>query len=271
MNVTLDVEGVGPVGLDYSERGEGRPVLVLHGGAGPTSVVPWAELLARTRGVRAITPTHPGFAGTPRPPALTDIRGLSRVYAAFLDRLGLEGVTVVGNSVGGWIAAEIAALGTPRLDGLVLVDATGIEVPGHPVADAFALPLEEIRRRSYHDPARFVIDPSKVPAAQQAMMAGNFAALRVYAGGTPPAPLLPRLSRIGVPTLVAWGESDRVADPEYGRAYARAIPGATFRLLRATGHVPQIETPEALADVVGSFLAELAVRETSDRQRPREP
>jgi pimeloyl-ACP methyl ester carboxylesterase len=252
----LHVEEIGAVELSYSERGSGHPVMVLHGGAGPLSVVPWAELLARTRSARVVTPTHPGFSGTPRPDGLSSIGGLARVYSAFLDALSLRGVTIVGNSFGGGIAAEVALLSGGQLSGLVIVDGTGIEVPGHPVADAFSLPREELFRRSYHDPGRFAIDPSKLPPAALAAMAANFAALKVYSTSPKDTPLGPRLGGIRVPTVVLWGDSDRIADSDYGRAYAQAIPGASFRLMKDTGHVPQIETPDQLADLVWRFIEE---------------
>jgi pimeloyl-ACP methyl ester carboxylesterase len=253
MGETLNVDGIGSVELSFTERGNGRPVLLLHGGAGPMSVTAWAELLARTRQARVITPTHPGFAGTPRPDKLASVGGLARVYAAFIEKLGLDGVTVIGNSIGGWIAAELALAAPTRLANLVLVDAAGLEVPGHPIADVFSIPLEEVSRLSYHDPARFRIDPSKLPPEQRAMMAGNFATLKVYCGNMVDPSLRARLAAISTPTLIVWGESDRVIDPEHGRAYARAIPGAKLQLLPATGHLPQIETPEPLAETVWAF------------------
>jgi pimeloyl-ACP methyl ester carboxylesterase len=163
-----------------------------------------------------------------------------------LDDLGLEDVTVVGNSVGGWIAAEMALLGSPRISRMVLLDAVGIEVGGHSVADISGLSLPEIQALSFHDPARFRVDPATVPDAQKAIMAANAAALAVYAGSQAMADptLLGRLSGVAVPTLVLWGESDRIVEPAYGRAYASAIPGARFEVLPGTGHVPQMETPE---------------------------
>jgi pimeloyl-ACP methyl ester carboxylesterase len=251
---TLEVEGLGSVAVTVSERGSGQPVLLLHGGAGPMSVGPWAELLARTRPLRVITPIHPGFMGTPRPEGLTDVRGVARVYAALLERLGIERATVVGNSVGGWIAAELALAAPARVQRLVLIDAAGIAVPGHPVVDVFSISFAELSRLSYHDPARFAVDPSKLTPEQRALMGANMATLKLYGGDMMDPGLRQRLGAVTARTLVVWGEADRVVDPTYGRAFAEAIPGARFELVSQAGHLPQLEAPERLTETVAAFL-----------------
>lgn len=254
---TLNVDGIGNVDLTFTERGTGQPVVLLHGGGGPITVAAWAELLGRTRSARVITPTHPGFGGTPRPETLTTVGGLARVYAAFLGKLGLRDVTVIGNSVGGWIGAELGLLAKASIRRLVLVNACGIEVAGHPVADVFQLSPQELSRLSFHDPVRFGIDPSKLTPEQKAGMGANRATLQIYGGTMMDPSLRGRLSAGATPkTLVVWGESDRVADAEYGRAFAQAIPGAEFQLLKGTGHMPQIETPELLVETVWPFIAD---------------
>ena len=96
----------GTVSLHVEEAGEGRPALLLHGGAGPASMRPF---LGALDGRRALLPTIPGFDGTPQPEWLRSVPDLATVYLALLDALGLEGVLLVGNSVGGWIGAEMAA------------------------------------------------------------------------------------------------------------------------------------------------------------------
>jgi pimeloyl-ACP methyl ester carboxylesterase len=136
MKATIIAEGIGRVDVSFSERGAGQPVLLLHGGGGPASVIPWADLLAAKTGARVVTPTHPGL-GTPRPDALTSVGGLARVYAAIIDKLELGGVSVMGHSIGGWIAAELGLLAGASISSLVLVDAVGIEVPDHPAEDVF--------------------------------------------------------------------------------------------------------------------------------------
>jgi pimeloyl-ACP methyl ester carboxylesterase len=251
---TITLNGSGAVPVTYSERGTGQALLLLHGGAGPQSVTGFADQLAEAEPARVITPVHPGFAGTPRPAGLSSVAALARLYVLLLDELGLTGVTVAGNSVGGWIAAEMALTGSARITGVVLVDAVGIEVPGHPVADFFSLTLDQVAELSYHDPGPFRIDPAAMSAEQQAAMAGNREALAVYAGTAMNDPgLRARLGQIRVPTLVLWGDSDQIADPGYGRAFAAAIPGAQFRLLPATGHVPQIESPAQLLGAIWEF------------------
>ena len=212
---TINVEGVGPVELAVGESGDGRSCLVLHGGAGPQSVTAFAQLLAEKGRNRVLVPTHPGFDGTSRPKGLDSVAGLAALYRSLLDDLGLEDVTVIGNSVGGWIAAELALLGSSRVGRMVLLDAVGVAVQGHPVADVSGLSLPEIQALSFHDPAPFQIDPAAIPEAQKANVAANAATLAVYAGS--PAMADPTLlGRLGVrhppfPGAVGRERSDRDA------------------------------------------------------------
>jgi pimeloyl-ACP methyl ester carboxylesterase len=150
---SVDLDGVGPVDVTVSEYGEGRPVLLLHGGGGPDTVARFGDTLAAAEHVRVLVPIHPGFGGTPRPEALHSVRGLAALYVALLDQFGLDDVTVVGNSIGGWIAAEIAILNSPRVSRAILIDAAGLEVPGHLVADFFSLTMDQVFELSFHNPA----------------------------------------------------------------------------------------------------------------------
>jgi len=230
----------------FTQYGAGRSILLLHGGGGPQTVTGFGERLATELQAHVVVPTHPGFAGTSRPDELTTIGGLAELYADLLEQLALDDVTVIGNSIGGWIAAELALLGSPRVGSLIIVDAVGIVVPGHPVVDFFALTFPEIAELSYHDPDPFRIDPDALPPEAQAQLAANRATLAVYASSMEDPTLRDRLGGITVPTTVIWGDADRIADPDYGRAFAAAIPGARFDLLPKTGHLPQLESPDLL-------------------------
>ena len=120
----------------------------------------------------------------------------------------------------------MALLGSPRISDIVLIDGR-IEVEGHPVADISGLSVPEIQALSFHDPAPFRVDPAAIPDAQKAIMAANGAALAAYAGTPAMADptLLGRLSGVAIPTQVLWGESDRIVELAYGRAYSAAIQG----------------------------------------------
>jgi len=258
--ITLD--GIGPVDVTYTDQGEGHPVLLLHGGGGPLTVQGFATLLSTRENARVITPTHPGFAGTPRPEALTTVADLATLYVTLLDTLDLTDVTVVGNSIGGWIATEMTLLNSPRISSVIIVDAVGIDVPDHPVADFFTLTMAEVAQLSYHDPEKYGIDPTKLPPAAQQAMASNRTALATYTatGMTDPTLTTRLATSTPPPTLVVWGEADQIATPAYGKTYANTIPGAEFHLLTNTGHLPQIETPEDLLTTIWPFATKHATR-----------
>ncbi len=243
-----------PVELTVDEVGTGHPFLLLHGGAGPASFLPFASYLAEHRPARVLVPTSPGFNGTSRTADVADVRALADLYVALLDQLDLDDVTVVGNSIGGWVAAEIALLASPRVSSVVIMNAVGIAVPDHPVADFFALSLDELTDLSYHDPSRFRLDPATFHDRQKAIMGANRQAIAVYGGQNMTDPTLAgRLAHVAIPTLVLWGQSDRVVDPDYGQAYAAAIPGARYQPLQQTGHLPQIETPALALAAIWDF------------------
>jgi pimeloyl-ACP methyl ester carboxylesterase len=255
----LSVPGIGAVDLAVDERGEGRPLLLLHGGAGPLSVAHLAEALAAQGGIRVLTPTHPGFEGTPRPAALDNVPGLAAVYEALLERLGLTDVVVAGNSLGGWIAAQLAlGAGASRLSGIVVINAVGIEVPGHPIAETAGVAPDQLLALSYHDPAPFRVDPASLPDERKAAIAANRAAVQLYGGASMYDPQLRgRLSAIMTPALFIWGESDGIADLEYGRAFAQSVPGAQFEPIPGAGHFPHIEQPALTLKAISQFTDSL--------------
>jgi pimeloyl-ACP methyl ester carboxylesterase len=245
--------------LRVDEEGSGRPILVLHGGAGPQSVAGLASALSRRAHV--LVPTHPGFEGEPRPEWFDRLDDLALAYLELLELLDLRDALVIGSSVGGWIASEMAVYDTTRLSGLVLIDATGIQVEGHPVADVSSLAPDQLLALSFHNPAAFRVDPATVSPEQAKVRAENIKTLYVYdqgLNGSDPK-LRRRLRRVNIPALVVWGESDRVADPEYGRAYAQALPNARFELIPEAGHLPQLEQLQRLLTLIWEFVDSIAL------------
>lgn len=258
MNTTYPLTvGNSKVELTVAEAGSGRPVLLLHGGAGPISVAGLAARLTEGHGARVLTPIHPGFEGTPRHDEIASIADIARVYVTLLDTLDLTDVTVVGNSIGGWIAAEIALAASPRVGRVVIANAAGLELPQTPIADFFTLTLDEVVELSYCRPEAFRIDVNALPPQRLATMAGNRAALLAYGGASMTDPsLLGRIGAIGTPTLIVWGACDRMIPIEHGRAWAAGIPGAEFAIIEDAGHLPQLETPDAFADRVTAFAGQ---------------
>lgn len=241
--------------LTLTESGSGRTVLLLHGGGGPFTVQSIAAHLSQT--MHVVMPTHPGWNGTERPAWLSTIPELARVYVQMLEAEGYRDVLVVGSSVGGWLACEMALSdATHRISGLVVIDGTGVEIAGQPIRDFYALDARGIAEYSYHDPDRFYVDPATIPAEQAARQRANMATMRVFAGEKMFDPTLrTRLGQIQIPTLVLWGDSDRIVTPAYGEALAAAIPNASFSTVTDAGHLPHFEQPQATFAALDAFAA----------------
>jgi pimeloyl-ACP methyl ester carboxylesterase len=254
---TIERLSVGDIDLEVLRRGTGRPVVLLHGMQHIQPDAPFLERLAQHAEVLA--PSHPGFGRSARPADFETVYDLVRLYLDVLESLPYARVTLIGLSFGGWLAAEIAAACSHRLDRLVLVDALGIKISDREtpdILDVFNTAPDEVRRRAWHDPARWAPDYDAMSDEELVARARNWDALCLY-GWHPYLynPQLKRwLGRIRVPTLVLWGASDGIVAPSYGRAYAARIPGARFELLAGAGHHPEIEQAEAFVDAIVRFL-----------------
>ncbi|MDX3804082.1 alpha/beta fold hydrolase [Streptomyces sp. AK04-3B] len=194
---------------------------------------------------------------------LSSVADLAAGYLRLLHDRHLSDVLVVGSSLGGWIGAELAAADTEGLiSGLILLNAVGIEVAGEPVQDFFALDARGVAEHAFHDSERFYVDPATVPAGRLAAVQADMAALRVFSGGpamSDPA-LRPRLAAVDVPTLVLWGESDRIATPAYGEEYAASFGNARFAVVAEAGHLPHLEQPARTFALIDAFAAQTARR-----------
>ncbi|OKK16331.1 hydrolase [Streptomyces sp. CB00455] len=241
--------------LTLSEAGAGRPVLILHGGGGPATVSGLAGRLSRN--AHTITPVHPGWDGTHRPDWLTGIDDLALAYLRLLHERRLRDVLVVGSSLGGWTAAEMAVRDTAGvITGLVLIDPVGVHIATEPITDFFALDARGVAEHSWHDPDRYYLDPADIPADQLAIRQSNMATMRTLAGDPSmhDPELLCRLGRVQVPALLLWGESDRIVTPAYGAAYSAAFGNGRLEVIPEAGHLPQIEQPEATFALIEAHL-----------------
>lgn len=215
------------------QAGEGKPVLVLHGGAGQPGITTTIEHFARDSFVLA--PTHPGWHGVPRPDQVRSVADLATGYRALLEQHELSDVTVIGTSFGGWVAAELALQDHDRRIGrLVLIGAIGPRIDGQPVQV-----------------------PAVSPPGQPAGPGGaGIAALLYYAGDRLEDPgLLARMARLRLPALLVWGSDDAVVTPEFGRRYAESLVSGTFVLVDDAGHLPMLQAPSRTFGAIDDFLA----------------
>jgi pimeloyl-ACP methyl ester carboxylesterase len=258
------VELADGLSITVTEQGDadaagGKGVLLLHGGGGPVTVAGLATALADRTCV--ITPTHPGFDGRPRPDWFDNPTDLALAYLDLLDALRMRDVVVVGSSMGGWIAAEMALHDTRgRLGGLVLMNAVGIDTGGRTkIVDIRELRPGELGPLAFHDPA-LVPDPATLSEEQLVTAAANQIALEIYGGErfNHDPKLRRRLHRITIPTLVLWGEEDGVLPTEYGRLYADSIPNARFSTVAKAGHLPHLEQPGLTLAAIEEFLDDKA-------------
>ncbi len=245
------------VELELFEAGEGPPLLFLHNGGGFAPDQPFVPLLSAGR--RLIAPSHPGFGRSSLPGWLDSCDDIAYIHLALMDRLGLRQTDIIGCSIGGWIAAELATKSPERVRKLVLVGPEGVKV-GPPdrldIPDIYAMPAEELERISYHNPAQMQIDPSRLSDEEVAIRVRNHetTALLVWEPYMHNPKLRHRLQRVTAPTLFIRGESDGLVSAEYVAEYARLLPNAQVETMRAAGHSPHLEQPEAFTRTVLQFL-----------------
>jgi pimeloyl-ACP methyl ester carboxylesterase len=235
--------------------GRGEPLLVLHPEFAANRWFPYHDQLAAR--FQVLAPDHPGFGRSERPDWLDGVDDVVFHYVDVLEALGLEKVSVIGTSLGGWIAAELAVACPQRVQRLVLVGAAGIKVDGVERFDVFLHPIEDTLQHLFHDPSR---------AAQ--LLPTEFGAdviARGYAEATTLArlswnpylynPKLPRrLRRVQAPTLVMWGKDDTFLPLAHGEAYAQLIPGAHLHVIADCGHLVPFERTEEFTKLVIAFL-----------------
>jgi pimeloyl-ACP methyl ester carboxylesterase len=235
--------------------GAGNPLLMLHGAGGAGTWLPFMARLATQFDV--IVPEHPGFGESDTPAWLDTIADLANFYLDFLADLDLDGVHLVGHSLGGWVAAELAVRNTSRLASLALIGAAGIHVAGVEQVDTFLANDEQRIRDLFYDQklADEVIARTLRAEFEDVALKNRMATARLVWQPRSHDPHLRKwLHRIDVPTLLIWGEHDRLFPKEHAFAYQRLIPGAQVVVIPDCGHLPQVEKAEACAAALESFI-----------------
>ncbi len=197
----------------------------------------------------------PGFGKTVRPDWMRDMSDYILYLRDLLDTLGLEKPTVVGHSLGGWMGAELAVWYPERVSKLVLSNGAGIRVKGAPIGHIFAMNPQELLAATFVDPsAAAPLMPAEVNVEYIMDQYRQRMTLATLAWNPSYDPKLERrLAWVKCPTLIVWGEHDRLIPPAYAEALHKAIPGSRVVMLSGTGHMPMFEQPEAWARAVTEF------------------
>jgi pimeloyl-ACP methyl ester carboxylesterase len=234
--------------------GAGSPLVVLHGATG-ANWLPFMQKLAQKFDV--IGPEHPGFGESDTPDWLDTIHDLAYFHLDLLEELKLSGVHLVGLSLGGWVAAELAVRSTTRLASLTLAGAAGLSVAGVEQMDPFLRSDEQRLRDFFFDQSKAdaVVARALRPEYEDMALKNRTTVAKLTWQPRSHDPHLAKwLHRIDVPTLLIWGDHDRMFPKEHALAYQQLIPGAKVVIIPECGHVPQLEKPDVFAAEIEAFL-----------------
>lgn len=239
--------------VEMLRGGTGETLLFLHGAGGINGWSPYLEALA-TR-FSLIAPSHPGFGRSDTPPWLDSMSDLAFFYLDLIEQLDLRDIHLAGNSLGGWLAAEIAVRNSDRLKTLTLISPAGLRVVGVPMGDIFMWSAEERARNTFCDQKlveqRLAMNVSEEDA--EISLRNHFTTAKLAWSPRFHNPDLEKwLHRIRIPTMILWGDSDRIFPPAHGEAYHAAIPGSQLRIIPQCGHLPH---QEKMADFLAGIDA----------------
>jgi len=243
------------------EGGSGADLVFLHDAGGVTPAHPFLLRLSERFCVHA--PLLPGFGGSDDAPSVRDMLDVTLHCFDVIEALGLSRPLLVGHSLGGMIASEMAAVAPNDVERLCLIAPAGLWLDEHPIPDVFSMLPAQFPPLLFHDPEAgaammtagvrmddpaFLI-PFLVTNARQLGMAGKFLF------PIPERGLHERLYRIKARTMLLWGQSDRLIPLAYAEAFRAGIAGAELVVLPEAGHMVTLEQPEAVAAAIARFGA----------------
>ena len=257
---TVEFVAVAGVRLQLAKGGSGEPLLALHGEMGHHGQLRYHEALAEDYTV--YIPSHPGFGGTERQEWIMNIRDLAGWYLEAIDDLGLAPANVVGFSLGGWLAAEMAAMSPDLFRKLTLVSPAGIRPPSGEIYDMFLAVARDFLAAGFYNPEntpefRQVCPEEPEPELVEAWEVAREEACRLSWRPYMHYPSLPhllhRLKRL--PTQIIWGREDGIVPVSASQVYQESIPGSRVNVLERCGHHPELEQTDEFVRLVKEFLA----------------
>ena len=251
---------VGSAKVQMFSGGSGPPLLYFHGAGGNPGWQPYHQALAGKHKVYA--PSMPGFNGTPRPNWLFTITDVAHFNLEMIQTLGIDKFILMGSSMGGWVAAEMAAMSHHGLKGLVLIDPVGVKPQKGQIAELFMVSAQTRLKQRFYDTSQVPnyeqyakeMTPEEAGVEHSNREMASRLCWKPYMHN----PSLPfYLRKVSTPTLIVWGRQDAIVPLECGEMYQRALPNATLKVIDHCGHSPQIEKPQEFQKVVTEFLSRL--------------
>ena len=251
---------VGDIDVQMFSGGSGPALLYLHGAGGNTGWQPYHEELAKNHTVYA--PSLPGFNGTPRPAWISTITDVAHFAQELVGALGLDQYLLMGSSMGGWVAAEMAAMDRHQIKGLVLIDPVGIKPEKGEIAEIFMVGAETRLKQRFYDTSQVAnydqYTQELTPEERDLQHSNQEMASRLCWRPYMNNPSLSRyLMKVPTPSLIVWGKQDAIVPVECGELYQSALPNATLKVIDHCGHSPQIEKPQIFHSAVSEFLSGL--------------
>jgi pimeloyl-ACP methyl ester carboxylesterase len=252
--MTESTQTVRGIRVHMRRSGKGEPLLFLHGITGAFQSEPFFDQLAGR--FELIAPDHPGFGQSDDPEWIRSVRDVAMFYLDLLDDLDLSRVHVVGHSIGGWVAAEMAARNCTRLSSLTLIAPAGLRLKGVPVGDPFMASPDDAFVNLYADRRMGTTHLESYRGDAEIMLRNRFSFARLAWQPRLFDPDLGKwLHRVKVPACVMWGEDDRLIPPAYAALWKEHVPQAVMKNIKGCGHLPPVEQPSATAGAVLEFLA----------------
>jgi pimeloyl-ACP methyl ester carboxylesterase len=240
--------------------GRGEPLVWLHHSGGHQDWFPFLDALAEKYMV--FQPNHPGWGKSTGLEHIDDIIDFAVFYLDFFDAIKAERPSVIGHSLGGMVAAEVAALDRDSVKKLVLCDAAGLWSDEHPAPDFFTMQPPELVAATVHKPESMALLGPQVDRENREALARSmferqksFAAAAKFLWPIWDKGLKKRIHRISAPTLIVWGEHDGIVPAPYARDFQRLIPGSRLEMFTDSAHMPMFEEPEKFLRVVNEFLS----------------
>jgi pimeloyl-ACP methyl ester carboxylesterase len=235
--------------------GKGETLVYLHGAAGLPVWQTFFEKLAEHYDV--LVPEHPGFGSSDNPAWVRNVADLAMYYLDFLDGLGGGKVHLVGHSLGGWVAAELAVRNATQLASLTLLAPAGIRVKGIPSGDNFIWAPDEAARNLFYDQKFAEAMLARTPTDEEADLQLTNRYMATKFGWEPRwfNPALERwLHRIKVRTLVLWGENDKNLPSAYAKIWRERLPDVRLEIIPQCGHLPHVERADIAVKHILGFL-----------------